>query len=227
MLALGGMGLRGINAPVDDLAQVKQTGDAAMHAARMNAVFAHVRRLEFRAATDRSADIGRIRSEIGAFQARYRESLEAIRQHAGPRRQAVLAQLAPAAERYLAGVARTLAAAERQDAAAQKRLVVVVVAASLIVSGLLVWLIGARAIAASIAAAVEQQGAATAEIARNAQQAAAGTGAVSANIGSVQEAASGSGAAAAQVQGAAAELSRCAEALRTQVEHFLAEMKAA
>ncbi|WP_019013599.1 methyl-accepting chemotaxis protein [Elioraea tepidiphila] len=82
-------------------------------------------------------------------------------------------------------------------------------------------------IAASIAAAVEQQGAATAEIARNVQQAAAGTGAVSANIGSVQEAAAGSGAAAAQVQGAAAELSRGAETLRTQVERFLAEMKAA
>jgi methyl-accepting chemotaxis protein len=82
-------------------------------------------------------------------------------------------------------------------------------------------------IAASIAAAVEQQGAATAEIARNVQQAAAGTGAVSANIGSVQEAASASGAAAAQVQGAAAELSRGAETLRTQVERFLAEMKAA
>ncbi|WP_439578030.1 methyl-accepting chemotaxis protein, partial [Elioraea sp.] len=82
-------------------------------------------------------------------------------------------------------------------------------------------------IAASIAAAVEQQGAATAEIARNVQQAAAGTGAVSANIGSVQDAASGSGAAAAQVQGAAAELSRGAETLRSQVERFLTEMKAA
>ena len=82
-------------------------------------------------------------------------------------------------------------------------------------------------IAASIAAAVEQQGAATAEIARNVQQAAAGTGAVSANIVSVNEAASGSGAAAAQVQGAAAELSRGAETLRSQVERFLTEMKAA
>jgi len=82
-------------------------------------------------------------------------------------------------------------------------------------------------IAASIAAAVEEQGAATAEIARNVQQAAAGTGAVSANIASVQDAASGSGAAAAQVRGAAAELSRGAETLRSQVERFLADMKAA
>lgn len=120
MLALGGMALRGIDGLIDDLVQVEHEGDAATHAARINASFAHIRRLEFRAATDRTAEIDEIRSEIGAFQARYRESLEAVGQHAGPRRQAVLAQLAPAADRYLAAVARTLTAAERQDAEANR-----------------------------------------------------------------------------------------------------------
>ncbi|WP_372617459.1 methyl-accepting chemotaxis protein [Falsiroseomonas sp.] len=63
-------------------------------------------------------------------------------------------------------------------------------------------------IATAIAAAVEEQGAATAEIARNVQQASAGTNAVSTTIGDVNEAAASSGAAASQVQSAAPR--RCA-----------------
>ncbi|WP_144184161.1 methyl-accepting chemotaxis protein [Elioraea rosea] len=82
-------------------------------------------------------------------------------------------------------------------------------------------------IATSIAAAVEEQGAATGEIARNVQEASSGTASVTVNISSVNEAAAGSGAAAAQVQSAARELSAGAETLRSQVETFLAEMKAA
>jgi methyl-accepting chemotaxis protein len=82
-------------------------------------------------------------------------------------------------------------------------------------------------IATSIAAAVEEQGAATAEIARNVQEASAGTAAVTGNIASVSEAASNSGAAASQVQAAARELSGSAETLRAQVDRFLADMRAA
>jgi methyl-accepting chemotaxis protein len=82
-------------------------------------------------------------------------------------------------------------------------------------------------IAASIAAAVEEQGAATGEIARNVQEAAAGTGAVTQNIASVNRTAKTSGAAATQVQAAARELNRNAETLRGQVDAFLGQMKAA
>jgi methyl-accepting chemotaxis protein len=82
-------------------------------------------------------------------------------------------------------------------------------------------------IATAIAAAVEQQGAATAEIARNVNQAAQGTGTVTASIAGVDEAAAQSGAAATQVQAAARELSRGAEALRGQIDRFLDQMRAA
>uniref|UniRef100_UPI00036196D7 methyl-accepting chemotaxis protein n=1 Tax=Elioraea tepidiphila TaxID=457934 RepID=UPI00036196D7 len=120
MLTLGGMALRGIDRLIDDLVRVEKEGDAAAHAARINASFAHIRRLEFRAATDRTAEIGAIRSEISQFHARFRMGAEAIGAHAGAERQGMLAELAPAAERYMAGVARTLAAAERQDAEANR-----------------------------------------------------------------------------------------------------------
>ncbi|MBL8834666.1 MAG: nitrate- and nitrite sensing domain-containing protein [Alphaproteobacteria bacterium] len=82
-------------------------------------------------------------------------------------------------------------------------------------------------IATTIASAVEEQGAATQEIARNVQQAAAGTQDVSANIGGVIAAAGETGAAAAQVQSAAGELSQQSEALRHQVDEFLATVRAA
>jgi methyl-accepting chemotaxis protein len=82
-------------------------------------------------------------------------------------------------------------------------------------------------IASGIASAVEQQGAATQEIARNVQQAAAGTQEVSSNITGVSEAAGATGAAAEQVQTAAGELSQQSEILRSKVETFLSEIKAA
>jgi methyl-accepting chemotaxis protein len=78
-----------------------------------------------------------------------------------------------------------------------------------------------------IAAAVEEQGAATQEIARNVQQAAQGTAEVSANISGVNHAAQESGAAAAQVLSSASALSRSAELLKQQVGNFLFEVRAA
>jgi methyl-accepting chemotaxis protein len=82
-------------------------------------------------------------------------------------------------------------------------------------------------IASSIAAAVEQQGAATQEIARNVQEAAMATRDVTRNIGGVSEAATATGAASGQVLSAAGELSQQAEHLRAEVSHFLQNVRAA
>jgi len=82
-------------------------------------------------------------------------------------------------------------------------------------------------IATAIASAIEEQGAATQEIARNVQQAAAGTGEVSANIGGVTKAAGDTGAAATLVLASAGELSKQAASLRSEVDSFLAAVKAA
>ncbi|WP_445682768.1 methyl-accepting chemotaxis protein [Radicibacter daui] len=82
-------------------------------------------------------------------------------------------------------------------------------------------------ITSTIAAAVEEQGAATQEISRNVQQAAAGTQEVSSNIVQVNEASQQTGAAATQMQGASAELAKQAEIMKTQVERFIAGIKAA
>ena len=81
--------------------------------------------------------------------------------------------------------------------------------------------------AASIAAAVEQQGAATQEISRNIIQASQGTQEVTANMTGVSDASQQTGAAASQVLSSAVELSRNSEALQVQVEYFLQEVRAA
>ncbi|WP_042695476.1 methyl-accepting chemotaxis protein, partial [Azospirillum sp. B506] len=82
-------------------------------------------------------------------------------------------------------------------------------------------------IAATIAAAIEEQSATTAEISRNVQQAAQGTGEVSGNIAQVHEAAAKTGQAASQVLGASSGLTRQASDLRREVETFLAGIRAA
>lgn len=82
-------------------------------------------------------------------------------------------------------------------------------------------------IASTIASAVEEQGAATREIAHNVSQAAKGTGEVSANIVGVRDAARETGVAADQVVASAAELSQNGEALKAQVDAFLREVRAA
>jgi methyl-accepting chemotaxis protein len=82
-------------------------------------------------------------------------------------------------------------------------------------------------IASSIATAVEQQGAATQEIARNVQNAATGTQEVANNVGGVTEAAGETGSAATEVLSAANDLSRQAAALRGSVTEFLHQIRAA
>jgi len=82
-------------------------------------------------------------------------------------------------------------------------------------------------IAATIAAAVEEQGAATQEIARNVEEAAKGTQEVSSNIGGVTTAANGTGAAANKVSVAAGALTGQSGRLKDVVEQFLSGIKAA
>jgi methyl-accepting chemotaxis protein len=82
-------------------------------------------------------------------------------------------------------------------------------------------------ISTTIAAAMEEQGAATREITRNTQEAARGTQDVSSNIGGVTQAASETGAAAAQVLESSGELGQQAETLRAEVDDFLAKIRAA
>jgi methyl-accepting chemotaxis protein len=82
-------------------------------------------------------------------------------------------------------------------------------------------------ISSVIAAAVEQQGAATLEISRNTQEAAKGTDEVTRNIAGVNSAAAETGVAASQVLSASGELGRQAETLREDVARFLTDLKAA
>jgi len=82
-------------------------------------------------------------------------------------------------------------------------------------------------VASSIAAAVEEQGAATQEIVRNVAQASTGTSEVTINITGVAQASEETGAAANQVLSAASELSRQSEHLSAEVARFLATVRAA
>jgi methyl-accepting chemotaxis protein len=82
-------------------------------------------------------------------------------------------------------------------------------------------------IVSSIALAVEQQGAATREIAASTCHAAAGTAEVMTNIKGVREASGRTGDAAGKVLRVAGELSRNGEALKTQIEGFLKDVSAA
>ncbi|WP_267357721.1 MULTISPECIES: CHASE3 domain-containing protein [unclassified Methylobacterium] len=82
-------------------------------------------------------------------------------------------------------------------------------------------------LAGGIAAAVEEQGAATQEIVRNVGQAAQGTGEVTTNIVGVARAAEDAGTAAAQVLGSASGLSTQAQSLEAEVRRFLDSVRAA
>ena len=82
-------------------------------------------------------------------------------------------------------------------------------------------------ISSTIAAAVEEQGAATQEISRNIQQAAQGTQEVSSNITDVQRGASETGSASSQVLSAAQSLSGESNRLKLEVGKFLSSVRAA
>jgi methyl-accepting chemotaxis protein len=82
-------------------------------------------------------------------------------------------------------------------------------------------------ISSTIAAAVEEQGAATQEISRNIQLAAQGASQVSSNITDVQRGASETGSASAQVHSAAKSLSSESNRLKLEVGKFLNSVRAA
>jgi methyl-accepting chemotaxis protein len=82
-------------------------------------------------------------------------------------------------------------------------------------------------IASTIAAAVEQQGAATKEISRNVQHAANGTSQVSANIFDVKRGAGEIGQASLKVLSAARSLSGESSHLKADVETFLSSVRSA
>jgi methyl-accepting chemotaxis protein len=82
-------------------------------------------------------------------------------------------------------------------------------------------------ISSAIAAAVEEQGAATQEISRNVAQASQGTQQVSSNITDVQRGASETGSASAQVLTAAQSLSGDSNRLKLEVGKFLGTVRAA
>jgi methyl-accepting chemotaxis protein len=79
----------------------------------------------------------------------------------------------------------------------------------------------------AIAAAVEEQGAATREIARNIQHAAGGTSEVSSNIVGVSSASTQAGTAAGEVLTASDALRREADVLRQEIDAFLSNIRAA
>jgi methyl-accepting chemotaxis protein len=82
-------------------------------------------------------------------------------------------------------------------------------------------------IAQAVASAVEEQGAATQEIARNVQEASQGTQEVTENIAGVSQAAQEAGSGSSQVLSAASELASQANTLRSEVDSFLGEVRAA
>ncbi len=82
-------------------------------------------------------------------------------------------------------------------------------------------------VTAAIAAAVEEQGAATREIARNIQHAAGGTSEVSSNIVGVSTASAQAGSAAGEVLNASDALRREADLLRSEIDAFLSNIRAA
>jgi methyl-accepting chemotaxis protein len=82
-------------------------------------------------------------------------------------------------------------------------------------------------ISSSIAAAVQEQTAATQEITRNVQQAASGTQDVSRNIDGVSKAVEKSGSTATDVLAAADDLAEQSQTLRREVDQFLITVRAA
>ena len=82
-------------------------------------------------------------------------------------------------------------------------------------------------ISSSVASAVEEQSAATQEIGRNVDQAAKGTQEVTENITSVSRATSETGTSATQVLSASEELAKQADSLKSTVESFLRDVRAA
>ena len=83
-----------------------------------------------------------------------------------------------------------------------------------------------KEVSAAVASAIEEQNAATQEIARNAHEASVGTRQVSEAITGVNQAAADAGQGAAEVLNAAQEMSRQADELSGEVDQFIAQVRA-
>ncbi len=79
----------------------------------------------------------------------------------------------------------------------------------------------------SISSAIEEQSAATNEISRNVQEASNGTMQVSSKIGEVSDKTSDTGAAASQVLSASAKMEELSNSLKSDIEDFLKQVRAA
>ena len=112
----------------------------------------------------------------------------------------------------------------RQQIASMQEVTASAVSAIRNISGTIVHI---NDVTTAIAAAVEEQGAATREIARNIQHAAGCTSEVSSNIVGVSTASVEAGAAAGEVLNASNGLRREAEVLRAEIDAFLANIRAA
>ncbi len=84
-----------------------------------------------------------------------------------------------------------------------------------------------REVTIAISSAVEEQGAATGEIAGNTQRAAAGAGEVSMTIASVGHAAESTGTASKELLGLSGDLSRQSQSLTEEVEAFVSNLRMA
>jgi methyl-accepting chemotaxis protein len=82
-------------------------------------------------------------------------------------------------------------------------------------------------IASTVAAAVEEQGSAMREIARNVEAAAEGTARVATHISDVNRGASETGSASNQVLASARDLAQEGNRLKVEVEKFLGSVRAA
>lgn len=83
-----------------------------------------------------------------------------------------------------------------------------------------------NAIAGGISTAVREQGEATQGIARNVQEASRGVHEVSQNIGGVTQASGETGSASSRVLASARELAEQSEHLRSEVDRFIAQVRA-
>jgi methyl-accepting chemotaxis protein len=93
------------------------------------------------------------------------------------------------------------------------------------VQGIVKTITAVNQLTVTIASAVEEQGAATREIARNVQQAAGGTHEVSASIIRVMEAARNTGSSAGRLSGVAQELFEDSARLKTDVGTFVTRIR--
>jgi methyl-accepting chemotaxis protein len=95
------------------------------------------------------------------------------------------------------------------------------------IAGMCKTLVDVKSTSSAIAAAIEEQSAATKEISRNVQQAANGTQEVSRNITDVTRAVQETGTATSQMLESASELAKQSEVLRDKVSTFLSNVRTA